>query len=76
MVRGKITILLHGYGETEHSFHFLKNHLPSSYFIVAIDMPYHGNTLWKEGMNFSVDDLLVIIESIKRKHALMENHFQ
>ena len=63
-----LLICFHGYGESEKSFHFLEKYLSQVYFIIAIDMPYHGDSIWKEGMNFTMDDLENIIESLQQKH--------
>lgn len=48
--RGR-TILLcfHGYGENAASFSFLEKHLGEHYHILSIDLPFHGETDWKEG---------------------------
>lgn len=63
-------ICFHGYGESEHSFHFLEKNLPPKYKLVAIDMPYHGHTEWNEGMNFSEDDLLTLVDEMLRKQDI------
>lgn len=64
----KLLVCLHGYGESEKSFHFLEQQLPSGYRIVAIDLPFHGATRWNEGLNISVDDLMTIINAICQQH--------
>lgn len=64
----KLLLCLHGYGESEKSFHFLEKHLPPGYRLLAIDLPFHGGTEWKEGLHFSTDDLLAIVNSICRQH--------
>ena len=65
----KLLVCLHGYGESEKSFHFLEKHLPDGYRILAIDLPYHGATQWNEGLQFTIEDLLVIIDAICRQHG-------
>lgn len=65
----KLLLCLHGYGESEKSFHFLEAHLPAGYRLLAIDLPFHGETQWNEGFNFSTDDLLAIINSICGLHT-------
>lgn len=65
----KLLLCLHGYGESEKSFRFLENYLPANYRILAIDLPFHGETQWREGLHFSTDDLLVIINSICQQHT-------
>ncbi len=60
----KIVVCFHGYGESEESFHFLAKHLPQSRQLIAIDLPYHGKTEWKDGPNFTTDDLVKILHDI------------
>jgi pimeloyl-ACP methyl ester carboxylesterase len=42
-------ICFHGYGEISASFSFLEKTVGASYRIVAIDLPFHGDTQWNEG---------------------------
>jgi pimeloyl-ACP methyl ester carboxylesterase len=57
-------VCLHGYGESSDSFHFLEQYLPAHYRLIAIDLPFHGQTQWKEGLNCTPQDLQAIIQSI------------
>jgi pimeloyl-ACP methyl ester carboxylesterase len=66
----KALVCLHGYGETETSFHFLQKHLPAQYRLIAIDLPFHGKTQWKEGLNCTPQDLQAIINSICIQHGV------
>lgn len=59
-----VLLCLHGYGETEHSFQFLEKYLPADYRLIAIDLPFHGKTNWKEKMAFTVQDLAAIVQAI------------
>ncbi len=68
-------ICLHGYGETTESFQFLEPELPSSFKLIAIDLPFHGNTDWKEGLNFSITDLINIIDGIFNDLKITERRF-
>src|SRR4030095_15084979 len=68
-------ICLHGYGETTNSFKFLEADLPASFKLIAIDLPFHGNTDWKEGLNFLINDLIIIIDDIFRKLKIGERKF-
>lgn len=67
----KLLCCLHGYGETAATFDFLNSHLGEEYSIIAIDLPYHGATQWKEGLQFSVQDLNNIVRAVfaDRGHA-------
>lgn len=39
-------ICFHGYGETSGVFNFLEDRIGVDYFIIAIDLPFHGETEW------------------------------
>ena len=68
-------ICLHGYGETADSFKFLESSLPDSFQLIAIDLPFHGNTEWKEGLNFSILELVEIIDGILKQQKIEEQQF-
>jgi pimeloyl-ACP methyl ester carboxylesterase len=57
-------ICFHGYGENNESFSFLEPYLGETYTLIAIDLPFHGQTLWNEGLNCSQEDLWNIITLI------------
>jgi len=57
-------ICFHGYGETAESFSFLAKYAGSQFSFYAIDLPFHGKTNWKEGLNFSIEDLKMISLSV------------
>ncbi|RWZ86639.1 MAG: alpha/beta fold hydrolase [Hydrotalea sp. AMD] len=59
-----LIIALHGYGEDGRSFSFLENKLCTNYTIIAIDLPFHGGTVWREGFHFTATDLWQIITTI------------
>jgi pimeloyl-ACP methyl ester carboxylesterase len=42
----KILVCFHGYGESASNFSFLGPHLNNSFTILAIDLPFHGETQW------------------------------
>src|SRR6185295_514490 len=71
----QIVLCFHGYGESEASFHFLENHIPPEYTIIAIDLPFHGKTNWQEGLTFWVADLLAIVEALRTKHGKRDSRF-
>ncbi len=68
-------VCLHGYGENASSFTFLHEHLPMGYRMIAIDLPYHGDTLWKEKREFTHVDLMYILEEIMRGLNIKERNF-
>jgi pimeloyl-ACP methyl ester carboxylesterase len=58
----------HGFGETGKSFEVLENILGNSYTLAAIDLPFHGNTEWNDGVLFTPEDLLNIINLIEKNN--------
>ncbi len=60
----KLLFCFHGYGESAGSFSFMEEVLGRDYTLVAIDLPFHGKTDWKEGLFFDPPDLLTLLEEI------------
>ena len=60
----RILFAFHGYGESGTSFGFLEDALGRDYTIVAIDLPFHGATEWREGLFFAPGDLLTVMTAI------------
>ncbi len=60
----KLLLCFHGYGESADSFSFLKKYLADDYTLIAIDFPFHGKTIWNEGLVLEPADILIIIEKI------------
>ncbi|MBS1664236.1 MAG: alpha/beta hydrolase [Bacteroidetes bacterium] len=66
----RILLGFHGYGESAQSFALLEEALNcSGYTLIAIDMPFHGQTKWKEALFFKPRDLLVLVEELVRRHG-------
>jgi pimeloyl-ACP methyl ester carboxylesterase len=59
-----VLLCFHGYGESSASFDFLEESIGNEYTILAVDLPYHGRTEWREGPRFSEDDLVGILGGI------------
>lgn len=57
----KQVLCFHGYGENAQSFAFLEEPIGNEYTFHAIDLPFHGQTVWKQGLDFTVNDLQQII---------------
>jgi pimeloyl-ACP methyl ester carboxylesterase len=60
----RLLFAFHGYGESAASFGFLEETLGTDFTIVAIDLPFHGETEWRDGFYFSPTALLELLESI------------
>ncbi len=67
----KPAICFHGYGEDAVTFAFLKKYAGAEYSFYSIDLPFHGQTKWNEGLLFTLKDLQQIIEEI-----LMLDHIE
>jgi len=63
----EIILCLHGYGESMHSFDVLQKHLERKYTLVCIDLPFHGETEWNEGLLLPQGELLEIIETVLKE---------
>lgn len=63
-------LCFHGYGEDGATYSFLEKELGDQYTFIMPDLPFHGNTQWKEGLDFTAADLQQIIEEI-----LDQSHF-
>ena len=71
--KGKqLMIAMHGYGENARSFEVLTTALAKEYLVVAIDLPFHGDTIWRE-KNFTPEALRDIILLIMEKEG--KQHF-
>ena len=57
----KLVICFHGYGEDGSSFSFLENVAGEKFTFLAVDLPYHGKTVWNEN-DFTTNDLISIIK--------------
>lgn len=66
-----VILCFHGYGETADYFAFLAELLPpEQYTIIAVDLPFHGKTVWKDGLTFSPDDLKEITQLILERSSV------
>ncbi len=60
----EIVVCLHGYGENAESFTILEPYIKNTHTLIAIDFPFHGQTNWTDGLLFTIEDLVSIIETI------------
>jgi pimeloyl-ACP methyl ester carboxylesterase len=54
----------HGYGESAEGFAFLGKAIDNEFTLVAIDLPFHGRTEWKEGHFFDPQQLAALMREI------------
>jgi pimeloyl-ACP methyl ester carboxylesterase len=60
----KLLLCFHGYGESTVSFSFLEKNITDEFTLLAIDFPFHSKTIWNEGLIFTPEDLVAIVEKI------------
>ncbi len=48
----RLVFAFHGYGESSAAFTLLGESIGADFTLVAIDLPFHGETDWKEGLSF------------------------
>jgi pimeloyl-ACP methyl ester carboxylesterase len=60
----KLLLCLHGFGEAAQSFRVLEPFLRREYTVIALDLPLHGETLWRDALLFTVEDLTAVIDLI------------
>jgi pimeloyl-ACP methyl ester carboxylesterase len=66
----KTLFAFHGYGESAASFGFIGEALDADHTLIAIDLPFHGQTIWKEGLLFTPAQLDEIMNDIVAHHNL------
>ncbi len=66
----KILFAFHGFSENSESFLVLEPALGKKYSVIAIDLPYHGNSKWLEPGFFSTDDLIELFASFLKKFSV------
>jgi pimeloyl-ACP methyl ester carboxylesterase len=71
----KPVFCFHGYGEDGRSFQCLAEQAGSEYTFIALDLPFHGKTLWNEGLNFSIEDLFNILGQIRSQSNFASQKF-
>lgn len=60
----KLFYCFHGYGENADSFLFLEKHVGNDYTFIALNLPFHGNTSWNDGLDFTPQDLMGILKEV------------
>lgn len=62
-------VCFHGYGEEGSVFAFLEKNAGDRFTFYSIDLPFHGKTVWREGLKFTITDLRTIVSSIITDHS-------
>jgi pimeloyl-ACP methyl ester carboxylesterase len=61
----RLVFAFHGYGESAAAFSFLGEAIGDDFTLVAIDLPFHGQTEWNDGLFFDPRDLLFVLQGIE-----------
>ena len=61
----RLVFAFHGYGESAAAFTFLGEAIGVDFTLVAIDLPFHGQTEWNDGLFFDPVDLLFVLQGIE-----------
>ncbi|HEY0299069.1 MAG TPA: alpha/beta hydrolase, partial [Arachidicoccus sp.] len=69
----KLIFAFHGYSNDAHVFDLLQPLLQNDYTFIAIDLPIHGGTRWRNGL-FTTSKLKRIIDSIILQENLSKQY--
>lgn len=74
----KPAICFHGYGEEAISYEFLSKYAGDRFTFISVNLPFHGNTEWNDGLQFTQSDLSEIVEEIliKNNSKLQTSNFK
>lgn len=64
----RLLVALHGFGDRARLFAILEAALSERYTVVAIDLPFHGQTTWPY-RSFSKADLLAVVRQIMARQG-------
>jgi pimeloyl-ACP methyl ester carboxylesterase len=65
----RVAVCFHGYGEQAESFAFLEKYAGNQYTFYAVDLPYHGQTVWQEGLSCTIAEIEAIVSGILRQEG-------
>jgi len=60
----RLVVCFHGFGEEATLYDFLEKFAGNQYTFYSIDLPFHGQTKWNEGLDFTPADLQQILVNI------------
>lgn len=70
----KLLFCFHGYGRESYTFSILERKLGNRFTIIAIDIPYHGFTQWKDELIFEPKYLIGFLFEIRSR--LQKDHLK
>lgn len=65
----QLLLCFHGFGESAMHFNCLEPALGNRFTIVALDMPFHGSTQWREGRPVKPADLDALVGKILERFS-------
>jgi len=71
----RLIVCFHGYDENGFSFEVLKDVLPTGCSLLAVDLPYHGNTSWGN-LKFECALVWDLVAAICIKHQRTQLRFE
>ncbi len=66
----KLLLAFHGYADNAEMFSLLAGTLGAAYTILAIDLPYHGKSDWKDHIRLSKPDLADMIRGLCDEYSV------
>ncbi len=70
----KLLIAIHGFADRARMFAVLEKYLTEKYTVIALDLPFHGQTEWQSD-TFSKAEILEIIHQILEKEGKQKFNF-
>ncbi len=70
----QLVICFHGFGESAESF-LLEGINHTAFTFIALDLPFHGHTSWKEDGPFTPADLQVVLLALLAQEKVEEKFF-
>lgn len=70
-----VVIAFHGYAGNAASFACLHEEITPQFLLIAIDLPFHGHTLWNESRSITKEDMACIVDGILKDLNLSTHTF-
>ena len=71
----RVLVYLHGYGEDGFSAMPIQDSITASFTCIAIDLPFHGKTIWNMDTPFLPNDLFTLLQAIFKQEGLATTPF-
>ncbi len=64
----KLLLAFHGYGNNAGVFDPFRPYITDVYTVISFDLPHHGKSKWSEGIPLGLNDLVSLVEAIRKKY--------